>query len=420
MSETGTHPLKLARDDLDFTQEDLAVATGLSTKTIKRAEQGEPLDQYTISRICDYFSEHYHRRIDQKELGLRKRHRKNGEDGRKEAPEAVQVAKRQLSNLEKIDDDTAFSPEILHVGGLAINLIILARGRYGPKEMHCFYDGTTIQLPPEFESMKKALMSDLEMKKANGETKLPYNSETYKLKEFSTGYREIIDGKEVPVLRLKFGPTDYFTQMVTDLNVGNPIRERYAKAACITEHPVPEFATLLGINLNFITKDGYLILTERSSQAFVAGGRLHTSVGENLLRPLDARQSGAPDPFRCALRGAQEELGVTLHDEDVVFSTFTVIPDSCQYSLISTIQIQRTRAEIEDLWRFAIPSDKWESRRLLFYPHHPDSIAQFAVSTWDRWFNVALAAVVLSLLDIGYSKEQIDTAFLHVESRLSR
>ena len=68
------------------------------------------------------------------------------------------------------------------------------------------------------------------------------------------------------------------------------------------------------------------------------------------------------------------------------------------------------------MWRFAIPSDKWESQRLLFYPHNPDSIAQFTVSTWDRWFNVALAAVILSLLDVGYSDKQIDAAFSRARS----
>lgn len=161
---------------------------------------------------------------------------------------------------------------------------------------------------PEFERMKQDLVADLEQRKVNGEAKIPHNAETYKLQEFSTGYREMTNGKEVPVLRLKFGPTDYFTQMVTDLNLGNPIRERYAKAATVTEHPVLEFASMLGINLNVITQDDYLILTERSSQAFVAGGRLHTSVGENLLRPTDAGPSGYSRPF--SLRSQRSARGV--------------------------------------------------------------------------------------------------------------
>jgi len=387
--------LRHEREIRGWSQSRVAELIGVDTSMISRWECGERKPEHFYrEKLCTLFGKNA------VELGF-----------------LEQAVPRQLPSVEKLSYATPFSSETLLIGGLTINVIVLARGRYGPKEIQCFYDGTAVPLMPEFERMKQDLVADLEQRKVNGEAKIPHNAETYKLQEFSTGYREMTNGKEVPVLRLKFGPTDYFTQMVTDLNLGNPIRERYAKAATVTEHPVLEFASMLGINLNVITQDDYLILTERSSQAFVAGGRLHTSVGENLLRPTDAGPSGAPDPFRCALRGAQEELGIPLQDEDVVFSTFTVIPDFCQYSLIATIRIQQTRTEIEERWRFAVPCDKWENRQLLFYPHTPDAIAQFTLSTWNRWFNVALAAVILSLLDRGYAKEQIDAAFSQARSR---
>ncbi len=398
--------LRYEREKRGWSQAKLAEILTVDPTMISRWERGErePASEYR-ERLCEIFEKNAI------ELGfiaplqvpqLQNRH---------------QEGIKQMPTLPAMDYYTPASLESLNVGGMTINLIVLARGCYKPSEIHCFYDDTPIQLPPEFDRMKKELIHDLEEKKAKGETKLPYNSAMYKLKEFDVGYREVVDGKEIPVLRLKFGPTDYFTQMVTDLNIGNPIRERYAKSAFITEHPVPEFSTILGINLNLITKDGYLILTERSSRAFVAGGRLHTSVGENLLRPQDAGSFGSPDPFYCALRGAQEELGLILNYEEVVFSSFTVIPDLCQYSLISTVQIQETRAEVERIRHLATSVDKWESRHLLFYPHNPDSIAQFAFSTWDRWFNVALAAAVLSLLDAGYSQTQVDMAFSRARSR---
>ena len=387
--------LRHEREIRGWSQSRLAELIGVDTSMISRWECGERKPEHFYrEKLCTLFGKNA------VELGF-----------------LEQAVPRQLPSVEKLSYATPFSSDTLRIGGLTINVIVLARGRYGPKEIQCFYDGTAVPLLPEFERMKQDLVADLEQRKANGEAKIPHNAETYKLQEFSTGYREMTNGKEVPVLRLKFGPTDYFTQMVTDLNLGNPIRERYAKAATVTEHPVAAFASMLGINLNVITQDDYLILTERSSQAFVAGDRFHTSVGENLLRPTDAGPSGAPDPFRCALRGAQEELGIPLQEEDVVFSTFTVIPDFCQYSLIATTRIPQTRTEVKERWRFAVPCDKWENRQLLFYPHTPDAIAQFTLSTWDRWFNVALAAVVLSLLDGGYTKEQIDAAFSQARSK---
>lgn len=88
-------------------------------------------------------------------------------------------------------------------------------------------------------------------------------------------------------------------------------------------------------------------------------------------------------------------------------------------SLIATLRIPQTRAQVGEIWHNVIPADKWESRRLLFQQHHPGTIAQFVTSTWERWFHVALAAVVLSLVDVGYSWEEVDRAFLEAWSRLS-
>lgn len=313
-------------------------------------------------------------------------------------------------------DDT---PQTFSVGGQKVNLIILARGDYGPQEVHCFYERKK-HLPHDLEEMRRNYARNVKAQEAKGILGLPYDSPMYKLREFDVGYRNIIDGEEVPNLRLRFGPTDYFSQIVTDLNVGDPVREKYlASADPITERPVPEFSTILGVNLNIITADNYLVITERSRQAKVAGGRLHTSVGENLLRPKDSGVSYAPDPFLALTRGANEELGILLDKDEIVFRTFTVIPDFCQYSLIATRQISKTHSQVEEIWHSVIPADKWESRRLLYYPHHPDTIAQFVVSTWERWFHVALAAVVLSLLDVGYTWEEVDTAFLKAQSKLS-
>jgi hypothetical protein len=102
----------------------------------------------------------------------------------------------------------------------------------------------------------------------------------------------------------------------------------------LSTRPVPEFASILGVNLNLITKDGYLIVTGPSEGRAVAGGTLHTSVGENLLRPIDQDVNNAPDPYHCAIRGAREELGVELKLEKVEFTAFGVYPHWCQYSLI--------------------------------------------------------------------------------------
>lgn len=70
MSEIDIHPLQQARRKLGIKQTVLADLTGLSEPTIKRAENGRPLDDYTIAAICDYFSMRYRREVKAEELGL--------------------------------------------------------------------------------------------------------------------------------------------------------------------------------------------------------------------------------------------------------------------------------------------------------------------------------------------------------------
>lgn len=73
MDEVKVHPLQRARKRLGIKQKTLADFTGLSVPTIKRAERGEVLGDYTISAICEFFSQKYGRSVDRRELGLRAR-----------------------------------------------------------------------------------------------------------------------------------------------------------------------------------------------------------------------------------------------------------------------------------------------------------------------------------------------------------
>jgi tetratricopeptide (TPR) repeat protein len=55
MSELKVHPLRLARLQHDLTQEELAEATKLGLSTIRRAEQGFPINAKSRRLLCAYF-----------------------------------------------------------------------------------------------------------------------------------------------------------------------------------------------------------------------------------------------------------------------------------------------------------------------------------------------------------------------------
>ena len=73
MNEISIHPLKKVRLELNLSREDLAVAALLSSSTIKRAENNEPLNDDVISQICEYISKQLHREVTLEELGLKRR-----------------------------------------------------------------------------------------------------------------------------------------------------------------------------------------------------------------------------------------------------------------------------------------------------------------------------------------------------------
>jgi len=308
--------------------------------------------------------------------------------------------------------------ERLTIGDLSINWIILQFAHYLPGRIRTSYENMEQPLHPDFARMKIERLRDRKKREAKGEMNLPHNGPMYKLERFDVGIREVMDGEEVPILQLSFRPTDYYSQLVTDLNIGDPTREKYAHSADITQRPISEFASILGVNINIITSDGYLIVTEKSNETHVAGGQLHTSVHENLLRPVDTDAKGAPEPFRCAVRGIQEEIGLVVSSGDVEYTAFGVYPDTCQYSLIGWIRVAETRQEVEDVRSQAIPKDKFENRRLIFIPCNPVSVANFVFEYSDRWSSIGESSVVLSLFQLGFSQKEITQAFRRKKDRM--
>ena len=322
------------------------------------------------------------------------------------------VFKKRTARLDPGYPGEGFVDHKMKLGDIELDFIILQYARYTPQLIECTYNEKKPSINVDIERLRTDFIDDLKRKQKKGEPGLPYNSNTYKLKSFDVSRRKIIDGEEIPYLRMDFGPTDYFQQLVTDLNTTNPTRQRYAQAANLMNKPVEEFASILGMNFNLITSDGYLIITKRSSGVNINGGIYHTSVAENLLRPTDSDAKGAPDLFHCARRGTQEEIGVELDINQIEFTTFGVYPPWCQYKLIGWSQIKESKEEVLEIYKLAIPKDKWENSHLIFVPCKPDAISHFIKSTDRRsWYDIGLACVILSLFQVGYKYAEISKAF---------
>lgn len=307
------------------------------------------------------------------------------------------------------------------IGEVCAEWKLLQWSFYKPGQIVTTHSDLTRELRSDFLQLREDLRVSIEARSASGEVGLPFNGSKYKLDSFDFTRREIVDGDELPILLLNFSNTDYFTQMVTNLNVGNPTRDRLARQADLSIQPVAEFASVVGVNINLITKDDFLIIGEQSSHSAKAGGALRCSIGEGIMRPMDQALHGGPNPYRTAVRGICEELGIEVREQSVEFTAFGADPILCEYHLVGWCKLDQTREEIENLRAGMAGKDKWETHVIHFVPYRPDAIARFIMQNENRWYGPGLAAVMLSLYQTQlYSKTHITRSFVKARRDTSR
>ncbi|MBL8165787.1 MAG: toll/interleukin-1 receptor domain-containing protein [Anaerolineae bacterium] len=302
----------------------------------------------------------------------------------------------------------------MFIDGLDIDWIILAHARYrfARNQIVCHYDDREVPLEPYYAQRKDMKIREYEEKAQRGEL-LPFNGDKWSLRKFTIEDHYINNnGDMVPQIVLYTTPTDYYTEEVTDQATIDEVRNYDARNVDVTERPVPQFASIIAVNINVITSDGYLIVAKRSGSSHTTPNTMHTSVAKNPARPTDAGPDGEFDPFRCAIRGIREELGVVVKLEDVEFTTFGVYTALCQYSLIGWTRCQEKASDIYRLWSLRVPNEPWKNRELYFVRHDPHEVADFIYkmqSNGNQWFSIGLASVVLSLfqVSVGLSDKEI-------------
>lgn len=186
------------------------------------------------------------------------------------------------------------------------------------ENINIHYNPHPLKKPPEIKLLYEQKIKEIERLEAKGEP-TPFNGLGYQLERFFLGDRE--GSHEEPSLHLTFRPTDYFTMLVTDNMLDEPIvvdnvkttlRKRYAERVDLSCTPVPEFATHFGVGIMIITADSKIIISERGPTA-VDAFVFFPSVAEGASRPVDAGSNGGPDPYRTAVRGIARNLAWKFH-----------------------------------------------------------------------------------------------------------
>ncbi|MGB9793379.1 MAG: hypothetical protein ACPLTR_12530 [Thermacetogeniaceae bacterium] len=311
----------------------------------------------------------------------------------------------------------------LIVGKTAVPWVVCSYGPYSRENIKIHYNPHPLKRPPEIETLYRQKIREVKQREAKGEP-VPFNGLGYQLEKFFVGHRAGLH--EEPVLHLSFRPTDYFTMLVTDNMLDEPIivdnvkttlRKRYAERVDLMYSPVPEFATHFGVGIMVITGDNKIIFSERGPTA-VDAFVFFPSVAEGSSRPVDAGPNGGPDPYRTAVRGIAEELGIEVSPDQVKFLSFGANAVLCEYALCGVVHVDQTENEILQIRSLGVPKDKWESQKLHFVEFKPEPVAEF-MSKNRPWSPFAVVCAVHALID-SYGRERLERAFAGKEIALSQ
>ncbi|MCC3294926.1 hypothetical protein LJ756_09850 [Arthrobacter sp. zg-Y411] len=217
-----------------------------------------------------------------------------------------------------------------------------------------------------------------------------------------------VGSHELPALKLHYAKTDYASFQVISSEWEKRFAEGLAGGEILGEElldVLPGLSHSFGINLTIETADDHLLLTRRSAKT--SGGRnlRHISVNEGMaLMDLDPK-TGLPDPYRTALRGISEELGIDLENEPDIRNRITfhgLICDVTRYewALLGHVNLTQTgwtNASFIAARRLGMGPDDWESNGLEFIPMTKAAVEE-ALRDDAEWVGHGYMNLVLSAM----------------------
>lgn len=213
---------------------------------------------------------------------------------------------------------------------------------------------------------------------------------------------------ELPVLTLRFAETDHASflaiaaewesLMAAGLE-GGPLRGEELLDI------LPGLSNSFGINLTVETADGQLLLTRRSAKTASGQNLRHISVNEGMALVDVDPLTGRPDPYRTALRGIAEELGVDLEAQPEMRDRITFHSLVCdvtrnEWALLGHVDLRETvwtSASFLHARQLGMAPDAWESNAIEFIPMTKTAI-ETALEDDKEWvghgyINLALSSV---------------------------
>lgn len=282
---------------------------------------------------------------------------------------------------------------------------------YSPATIRCIVDNTPASLPPEIIQLRSRI-EEREIAKMEKGLDYQRNGPLYALDRYHIGRTQPDEHMEVV---FTFRPTDYYTFQATvksldENSMQSPstatLRQEYLQGRDLSQ-PIPSLANGFVIALVIITKDKKLVLSHRSDRVGVRPGELDASVVEGVHPVLDRSSiHRGPDLYRTAIRGAQEEIGIELVQEEITFLGFGVDIEYYQWNMIGVARISETAHEALEHRRRGI-GGKWETRQFEIIESDPRSVFSYLKN--QRIWSTGLVAVYWALVHY-HGRKRVDSA----------
>jgi hypothetical protein len=201
-----------------------------------------------------------------------------------------------------------------------------------------------------------------------------------------------------------FRPTDYFTFQATvcslDVNLMTPpanltIRQKYLQGADLSR-PISFLANGFGVAIAVVTVDKKTLIAKRHGTTGVRPGEVDVAVVEGVHPNLDwSTIHKGPDLYRTAIRGASEELGIQLIQDNITFLGFGIDAQYYQWILLGLAVVDETAQTIIENRKQGAPG-KWELISLEPVEFDPEAV--FSFLNREKIWSTGLATLYFALV----------------------
>jgi len=307
---------------------------------------------------------------------------------------------------------TARKPETFTLGKIITSwLVIDGDGElaYTPETIRCRVEDSPVTLPPEIQALYSAIEQREKAKKDKGQIYL-WNGPLYALVSYAI---DRTTHYENPGVTFTLRPADYYTFQATvmslDQNLLKPpanltLRQKYLQTQDLTR-PIPFLANGFGVTLVVITGDRKLILSRRQDVTGARVGELDASIAEGVHPVLDrSSKYRGPDLYRTAIRGAQEELGIALVEDEITFLGFGVDTEYYQWGMLGVAQLSDLSEHVLKN-RTRGTGGKWEIRKIEVIDSDPRVVLNYIRQ--EKIWATGLVAIYWALVH-EYGKKRVD------------